>query len=716
MSRIVKDYLNHTLVSAPEVQQRYDQPALENPTGVQRIIHIAQTALPLVSLCKPLGKPITLATGGYKTVAHLSFSFQAFRQGHYKEGSKQLLQTALAATLVASTFFEFKIGLFFTNVNDVFSGVYALAECIGRGQYSKAAKESLQVFVSLLYISFMMTGTLEYLLAMYAIQAVISLCQCREEFSAGRFPEALLCFALALVRVKQTQGCYEQIQMRDALISLERYQRLFDRALKGRVVREMLTHELAEMDKSIEENRVVFKNSEGKEFDFGSHFHEYGKELVKGDNLELRKIEVNGKTVYELDFKINAVFRRHFENLVTDYKTMDSKSISAVLDAAHSNATGITVTEKQYPMGQMNLGKAHHISVDGLGKVIVGNGGEWGSNDFPGLAHRVIVQMDSTKNLFQMHELLSLVGLERALEHSSVADIDRLKIGHLYRVFFPREATPFERTDEFFTLSLDELKAKIVKTVPEMKGILDKYLKRMDKEEILPGKVRYKIDGLGDELKKNGAIALTAAITGPSDNKTLFSRVEAIMTMGMTSNETRASHGVVTPGVSVEADFETGAADSVFMQLLTKGHTQYDFNYLEYWSKVRVMIDVKALEMGTYQYHSDSYGTRQFFDNWGWGGGYRERPGIVEFVQGQNRKPTYSNEVMFKERVAPKFVKGFVVDNQTTKVGLQDHLRKVGLVTVKGGVEYVNDIPLTHFVTTEKKIGTWYQKFKPFGV
>lgn len=691
------DYLKHILVQPPEVQLRYDQPEVRNCDSLKdRAIHITQFALPLLSLYRPLGKPIALISGVHRTVSHFSFAIFAFKEGKFKEGSKQLFQTAISAFIVASTVFEFKIGLFLINIHDVLNGIYNVVVCLQKGELDKAAKEMLQVLVSLLYLSFMTTGTLEYLLAMYVIQAIVALWQCRDEFSANRLPEAGLAFILALARVNQAKDCYHQIQTRDLLLSIAKCQKLFERALKGRVVREMITHELGDIDGSIEKRRVVFTSPEGKEYDFGSHFNEFGKELVKGGNLELRKITVAGQTMYEIDFKMNAVFRNQVEHIIADYKSMDANKVSAILEAAHSTAKGISIDREDYPMGTMQLGDAYRISVEGLGNVIVGS-----TDEFPGLKHRVIVQMDSSKNLFHLHELLSLVGMERAIQPSSAEDINRLKMGHLFRIFYPREATPFERTEEFFTLPIDQLRSKIVEKQPEMENVLNTYMDRMEKAEILPGKVRYKVDGLADELRAKGATTLTAALTGAYTEEDVISRVETILKMGMTSNETRASHGAPTPGISVEDDFEDGSADSVFTQMLTQGHNSYEFNYLAYWSKVRVMIGLEALELGTYQYHYDSFGTRKDpFD-------YPNRPGITEFVEEQNRFPTLSNEVMLKERVDPKYIVGLVAESESLKLDLMNHLRNTHLTSLENGVECVNGIPLDQFIKTESNIGDW---------
>ena len=111
-----------------------------------------------------------------------------------------------------------------------------------------------------------------------------------------------------------------------------------------------------------------------------------------------------------------------------------------------------------------------------------------------------------------------------------------------------------------------------------------------------------------------------------------------------------------------------------------------DFNELHYHSKVRLLISLKALETGTYQYHTDNWGSRVYDDNlpWWWiGEEYRSRESILEFIRAEQNSLQLNsgNEVMLKERVAPSFFTGLVVANEQTKRSLIDYLASVGLIS-----------------------------------
>jgi hypothetical protein len=99
-----------------------------------------------------------------------------------------------------------------------------------------------------------------------------------------------------------------------------------------------------------------------------------------------------------------------------------------------------------------------------------------------------------------------------------------------------------------------------------------------------------------------------------------------------------------------------------------------------YESKIRLLIDLKALELGTYQYHEDSLGNRMvdsskefwFLEN------YSNRDGILEFIRKEVDTPWWNvgNEVMFKERLDPSYISRLIVHDESTKINLLAYLRE----------------------------------------
>ena len=96
------------------------------------------------------------------------------------------------------------------------------------------------------------------------------------------------------------------------------------------------------------------------------------------------------------------------------------------------------------------LGMAKQIEVEGLGSILVGS-----DPNLPNLFNKVIVRFEKGTTLGELHELLSILHLEKALYVSNEEDIERLKVGHLFHHFFPRAAIALEETEEFAYLPLE---------------------------------------------------------------------------------------------------------------------------------------------------------------------------------------------------------------------------------------------------------------------
>src|SRR5262249_5803378 len=150
----------------------------------------------------------------------------------------------------------------------------------------------------------------------------------------------------------------------------------------------------------------------------------------------------------------------------------------------------------------------------------------------------------------------SFLNLDDAFRTSSADDIERLKIGQLYRTFYPKEATLLERKDEYFDLSVEQLKKKIISTNPKMKSILEKMLPTMTTEEILPGRLRYVVPEISKMIYAQGGRALISTITGTQHSpEEGYNRFASILKMGMLSSDMRYRNGMQVGGLSPSYDF-----------------------------------------------------------------------------------------------------------------------------------------------------------------
>lgn len=664
------DYYNHKLYDPSFYHRQYEKDLPPNPESnsyaetAKRAAHIA---LPFFSLYQPIGRVISLTMGSVRVFTHTS---EVLRGDILK-----VMQVALAILALAGTLYNFTLGLYITTAADIIANLVQIVEALSRQEYKQAAEELLQILSSGLYLAIMMTGSLEVVLASILIQALVSFYQAREEYAKGRYPEAIAKSILGIVRLVQAGQQVQQIQRRNDL--LKKYQELADRIYKGRKIDHLWDHPL------IGKQGVILEDGNGNEYDFGANLHGYGKQLVKGMNVTMRD---RGDKV-SLDFKVNHVFRDKIQKVITDISKYSKGETQELLGLLGSRAKNITVSE-QSSNPELWGAKDHVIQLEGLGKITIG-----ANSEVITLYDKVSIQLEKGKTLYDFHEALSFLNLDDALRQSANDDIERMKIGQLFRTFKPIDATKFERTDAFFSQSLDQFKKSILSLSPEMGTIIQKYLPKMELREIVPGRMRYAIDGLSSEL--TGAYGLTSALTGVWGTKEINERVASILKMGMISSEMRNDNKIGKQGLSSGTDYWTGGADSVFAQLVTDKTKSY--NSFAYKSSVRFLISPKALENGTYQYHDDSFGSRKLYDYW-WSD-YLTRPSIGEFVASERAFFHSANEVMLKERLSPEYITGIVVSTQYMKDSILDYLRECNIVqTDQYGKETILSKSIDQFI------------------
>jgi hypothetical protein len=699
------DYIRHALYLPNTYYRRFDLDLGPAKETVQRTL---LAALPFVALYRPAGLALSLGMNGARTFTHFQNALSSQDQKDWKGCAIETGEAALAALSFAAAVSHHATALFITTGWDALHGAGASCQHLWKGEYGKAYEEALQALASAAYLSFMATGALEAMVAFAIFQGAVSLFQARHEIRQGRYLEGGAKAAMACVRINQAGQYLQQIRMRNAYLEMQRVRNLFIKILRGREAGHLMRHPLSSLKESIASKEVVLVDSQGNEARFGAHFHGNGGSLVKGENLAFRTKIIDGKEVTELDFKVNHAFRGAIDQSLQELKKVNQKEMRDILALAGSHAKGITIDSGSFIPGPsaeffFGVGVAHKINIDGLGTILIG-----ASDAQPSLYDRVVVRLDANRSLFELHEMLSLVDLDRALCLSTQEDIERLKMGHLFRTFFPRVATPFERKEEFFSMPLDRLKAKMIEKAPEMQKVFDTYFERMQEEHLFDGRVRYRIVGLSEAARGFGARALTAAVTGTHQDQELYERAASILRTGMIATEVKdandfGNHGLGGGGV----DYWSGGADSVYTQLLTEKNCtdQMPFHELHYQSKVRFLISLDALETGTYQYHSDSFGNRVYSPHGGWehyDESYGKRDGILEFIRKQQAAPFVrgGHEVMLKERIAPSFFTGLIVQDEKTKTGLVNYLRDHGLIRN----DSILDTPVDRFIRVGAKV------------
>ncbi|MBS0628925.1 MAG: hypothetical protein JSS30_01725 [Verrucomicrobia bacterium] len=676
------DYFKHKIYDPSYYHRQYENdlpPNEETASYTETAKRATHIALPFLSLYQPFGLVISLTMGSVRVVSTTSEVISG--------DLLKIAQVALAMIALAGTLYHFTLGLYITTGADIITNLMQIVEALSQGEHQRAAEELMQVVSSLLYLAIMMTGSMEVVAVSLLVQAIVTFYQARQEIAKGRLPEAIAKTILGMVRLIQMGQQIQLIQRRNALI--KRYDQVAKAILNGRKIDHLWDHPL------IGKEGVVLEDGNGNAYDFGANLHGHGKQLVKGMNVTMR----DKGDCTTLEFKINHLFRDKLQQTLEKMSDYSQEDIKELLKLMGSHAKNLNLTEisKQHN-GWMPDFKSYEVQIDGVGKIRIG-----ADPDCITLYDKITIEMEKGKNLYDFHEALAFLNLEDALRQSAGEDIERMKMGHLFRIFKPREATPFERTEAFFQLPLDEFKSRIIAISPEMKGIFENYLPKMQLREIIPGRMRYAINGLSDELSTKGALGLTAGLTGAWTDQEIYERVTSILKMGMMSSEMRRDNEVGKKGLSWGADYFTGGADSVFTQVVTDKTESYD--QFMYHSDVRFLISPKAIENGTYQYHYDAFGTRKTDSWWWWNAAYLDRENIFEFLKEERAFFNGDNELMLKERLAPELITGIVVNNQEMKNGILNYLREKSIIQIDStGQETIFSKPVDQFISVGSKI------------
>ncbi len=683
------NYLLHTTFD-PSFYYRNDSNLITESPKQSLKERIALVALPFLSLYRPFGATISVSLGTYHTISHLADAISAGSEQAWKKCALRTAQMGFAILTIGATFFHLRVGLLLITGADIARNGFALCLCLYQKQYLQALEKGLELSASAFYLAIMMTGSLEIVLLSLLLQAATCLYQAQKEYrQGGRYPEAVAKMAMGMIRCYQGYQTIEAIQRRNLFLTIQKYKNLAQRIQRGKAVRSLLSHPLIELQKEIQDKRVVLSDAENKEWDFGAHFHGYGKQLVKGENLILQDKMVNGKPVTELTFKVNHFQREKIQELINEIEGMGKKEVTEILQLLGSHATNITIDKEKslyFPFKK--------IGFKGLGSVQIGDSDEGYFS--PNLYNRVVVQIESDKTIFDLHELLSMLSLEDAFAISTPEDQEIHKLFFLYHQFAPREATPFERERSSWALSSEQLKQVIIEKSPEMKEVLEVYLPKMEKYEFLPGRMRYQTPGLSEEAYDKGARGVIATVTCWDDedsNEELYDKVASILKMGMLSEETRISCGMKDEASALAA----GGADSIFTQVLTERNCREQMSlddlYYTWASDVNLLFPLKNLDTGTYQLPYPLGGLRRTdLEDWSY---YLDRQNILEFIEDLQTSPKPGHEVLFKERMFPEAI---LVKNERIRDEVLNALRDRDIVQLDAeGNERILNIAIDRF-------------------
>lgn len=428
--------------------------------------------------------------------------------------------------------------------------------------------------------------------------------------------------------------------------------------------------------------KEVVQNQTSKQTteDFGAHFSSLDTGILKGGNIRVLKRKIDGVEKLCLDFKINQNTRRQLERIVQNLeKKVSSAHFKEALPQIFQNKP-ISVHKENYTFLRKKANgdyskteslkirgtQAKVIKFEGLGKIY------FGDNPHNYCLHNNI-SVELEGNLIDpaniLHQMFTLLGLGPILLEQRPIDDEKMKIAQLFRAFFPKEAHPIERSELFFEMTRDQLMTKIERECPGMKPIFQKYLKDephlMKKEEIYPGKTIWSISDFANEMKKRGAFGLMTGVYS-------IAQAALMVKNGALSSQDRFQAGLIIEGASSEEDLSLGSGDQVFTRLINKKTISEDIDYFSFSGQAQIIIDLSVLNRGGYAYDDDEFGEKSSL--------YRNRKSLLTMAK---EISSDENEVMVKNRIDPKYIKGVVVQSKHQKKQLVQHLKKLGLIKKK---------------------------------
>lgn len=661
----------------------------------ERIVQISSSALPIFTSFSLTAKPATFFCRSVQIITNIDQLIKfTFIDQETLSALKQALKLAINITNIAASTFSWNLGILITTSTSVLESFYDVSYAVYNKNYEEALQSLTRFVNNTIYLAILLTGSLELNLANIVFLFLITSVDMTKHVISGRYFEGICALIQLGLQAQSGIEIYKMIERRNAYMKLEKFQAILNQLSGIRKVNHINSdHPLINLDAAVKENECILDKSKNQSF--GSHFFGLGENVVKGMNLEFNSIN-DEEIGTKLDFNVNHIKVDTLRNSIIELERIDKQELLDLFNIFSIPVQDFSITRKTIdfddsyqPLSKTNQRTSDdpfyqfeiiELAFKGFGSIrIAANDQYWY------MKSHVQIFLEKERNIYDLHSVLSFVGLDNVLKLSSETDVERMKIGHLFRMFHPEVALKFETTIDYFKLSIEALKNEIILLVPDMEKIFSRYLENMSFDPIFPGKYRVKINGLKEDLIELGAYGLSAAIFG--ENTESYDRTISILKNGMISSETRHNHHLNAPGLSKHADKQTGGSDNVFTQMITESLGSYEELY--YNSSIRFLFDLEAVESGSHQYVYDLYGTRRRDKSNDWGNYLDSSKGIFDFVSAIKSKIIFDqfrwylypgHEIMIKERIAPDFINGIVVENEKIKRDLIKALDRAEMI------------------------------------
>lgn len=173
---------------------------------------VALTALPFISLYKPLSFPVSLGMGAVRVWSSTSQLVSDIRAGNVGIISFQTIQTTVTIIALASTIFAHPLGMIVTTSQDIILELGDLIKAIQRRDLEASLTSLLKIANNTFYLALICRGGLELSIVSLVMQAITLLISSRDEFKKGNTLEACGNLLMSGIRLHQGYSQFKTLQ------------------------------------------------------------------------------------------------------------------------------------------------------------------------------------------------------------------------------------------------------------------------------------------------------------------------------------------------------------------------------------------------------------------------------------------------------------------------------------------------------------------------
>lgn len=397
--------------------------------------------------------------------------------------------------------------------------------------------------------------------------------------------------------------------------------------------------------------------------------------MLEGQQLIIRRIEVNGQEGYQITTKITEAFH---DDVVAKFKKAKAKMVRNITFkrgyADPKTGKYVTASDEMKVNAQtytIKIGNATIRFCDDRDKRAI-----MGHLDI------FIEEADGAKAAKMARKALEKLGLQDIAIDPTAEDERILRLARLLWQHAPKAA---------HGIDLKKVSMEYLETLCKKNKIDTDRVDGLVEKEVFPGYTTYVEEGISKEYKKAGAEYLFAGVG--TDPDLVVKIVSDPNNPGLMSTLQRYAHGITKAGASEGSDIKTGGADNAFVRLVTKGAQKNGYSYSDSFlgSGYRLHWDIKELERTDwYAYNSDSFGTTET-------GKFVRRKPAIEHVKAVNQSYNPANEVMFRKGITMENLIGITTERQEYKESLINAFKRAGITKIKG-------VTLDKFIQVKRKV------------